>query len=100
DALPIYFFDDYRVFWWQGSDQSAVGFSAWQQLWEPAGSRNEMLSWQTPRTLGDAMTFDRLGLSDFRLDDAIPENRPVATDGSDAGADLELLPSVVVSPRE
>jgi len=94
------FFDDYRVFWWQGSDQSAVGFSAWQQLWEPAGSRNEMLSWQTPRTLGDALTFDRLGLSDFRLDDAIPENRPVATDGSDAGADLERLPPVIGSPRD
>ena len=89
------FFDDYSIFWWLGSDQDTIDFSGWKQQWEPAGSRNAVVTWQTPRAPGDDLTWDRLGLSDFRLaDEAAPENRPVATDGTDAGANLSLLPEV------
>ena len=90
------FFDDYSVFWWLGSDQDTIDFTGWKQQWEPTGSRNAMVAWQTPRAPGDDLAWDRLGLADFRLaDEAAPENRPVATDGTDAGADLGLLPEVL-----
>ena len=89
------FFDDYSIFWWLGSDQDTIDFAGWKQQWEPAGSRNSVVAWQTPRAPGDDLAWDRLGLSDFRLaDEAAPENRPVATDGTDAGANLSLLPEV------
>ena len=84
------------IFWWLGSDQDTIDFSGWKQQWEPAGSRNAVVTWQTPRAPGDDLAWDRLGLADFRLaDEAAPENRPVATDGTDAGADLGLLPEVL-----
>jgi len=89
------FFDDYSIFWWLGSDQDTIDFAGWKQQWEPAGSRNAVVAWQRPRAPGDDLAWDRLGLSDFRLaDEAAPENRPVATDGTDAGANLSLLPEV------
>jgi len=91
------FFDDYSVFWWLGSDQDIVDFTRWKQQWNSAGSKNAVVAWQTPRPSGgDAIAWDRLGLADFRLaDGAQPANRPEATDGTDAGANLELLPSVL-----
>ena len=90
------FFDDYSVFWRLGSDQDTIDFTGWKQQWEPAGSRNAMVAWQTPRVSGDDQAWDRLGLADFRLaDEVAPENRPIATDGTDAGANLGLLPEVL-----
>ncbi len=89
------FFDDYSVFWWLGSDKDTIDFTGWKQQWSPAGSRNGMVAWQSPRATGAELAWDRLGLADFRLaDEAAPENRPVATDGTDAGANLGLLPDV------
>ena len=89
------FFDDYSVFWWLGSDKDTIDFTGWKQQWSPAGSRNGTVAWQSPRATGDELAWDRLGLTDFRLaDEAAPENRPVATDGTDAGANLSLLPEV------
>ena len=86
------FFDDYSVFWWLGSDQDIVDFTRWKQQWNSAGSKNAVVAWQTPRPPeGDAIAWDRLGLSDFRLaDETQPMNRPAATDGTDAGANLDL----------
>ena len=91
------FFDDYSIFWWLGSDQDIVDFTRWKQQWNSAGSKNAVVAWQTPRPPeGDAIAGDRLGLSDFRLaDQTQPVNRPEATDGTDAGANLDLLPSML-----
>ena len=91
------FFDDYSVFWWLGSDQDIVDFTRWKQQWNSAGSKNAVVAWQTPRQPeGDAIAWDRLGLSDFRLaDETQPADRPEATDGTDAGANLDLLPSML-----
>ena len=91
------FFDDYSIFWWLGSDQDIVDFTRWKQQWNSAGSKNAVVAWQTPRPPeGDAIAWDRLGLSDFRLaDQTQPVNRPEATDGTDAGANLDLLPSML-----
>ncbi len=89
------FFDDYSVFWRLGSDSDVMDFSGWKQQWGPAGSRNAVVGWQTPRSPGDSLAWDRQVLADFRLaTDVAAENRPVATDGTDAGADLGLLPAI------
>ncbi len=89
------FFDDYSVFWRLGSDQDSIDFSGWKQHWEPAGSRNAMVAWQTVRAPGGDLVWERIGLSDFHLSsEAAPENRPVAADGRDAGANLSFLPAV------
>jgi hypothetical protein len=54
-----------------------------------------MVAWQTVRAPGGDLAWERIGLSDFSLSsEAAPENRPVAADGTDAGANLSFLPAV------
>ncbi len=99
------FYDSYPIFWTFPSGQESLDFDTWKRDWGLAGemgARNEGIVWK--ESWND---YAKVAPSGLALDRSDPAANPAvagATDGSDAGADLEKLPilpqKLVPEPEE
>lgn len=101
------FYDQIETFWSITSDQGTSDFDehdfdAWKRAWSPLGSQNAGLAWKGAWKTKKSNTVTA---TELVLDDSTDDNPAIgaASNGSDAGADLKLIPDFPpqsASPRE
>jgi serine/threonine-protein kinase len=101
------FYDQIETFWSITSDQGTSDFDehdfdAWKRVWSPLGSQNAGLAWKGE---WKAKKSNTVTATELVLDDSTDDNPAVgaASNGSDAGADLKLIPDFppqLASPRK
>ncbi|MDA1161872.1 MAG: serine/threonine-protein kinase [Planctomycetota bacterium] len=92
------FFDDLPVLWSLESSDVLISWEEWDELWQPdgnVGSKNLPIDWMVERPFDQMTETGHFSGESFRLAPSLTDPNPAtqgSTDGSDAGANLSVLP--------